>query len=103
MGRKRFKDQIDAEILKACRDNGMNKTAIVYRSGMNFKTIVPYLDLLIENELLEIINDHLILYKTTQKGLNALNCFKELEELIPEFGLASSEKISSEASIQGTC
>jgi predicted transcriptional regulator len=41
--KKRFKDQIIAEILKACEGNGINKTKVVYASGLNFLTVKPYL------------------------------------------------------------
>jgi predicted transcriptional regulator len=41
--KKRFKDQIIAEILKACEGEGTSKTKVVYASGLNFLTIKPYL------------------------------------------------------------
>ena len=82
MGTKRFKDQILAQILKACEGEGKSKTKVVYASGLNFKTIVPYLITLNKNGLIEIIPGEYPLYKTTQKGENALAHLRALEELI---------------------
>ena len=55
MGAKRFKDQILAQILKACEGEGKSKTKVVYASGLNFKTIGPYLITLNKNGLIEIL------------------------------------------------
>lgn len=81
MKRKRSKDQITAQILElCCDDNGANKTKIVYQVGLNFHTIKPYLDMLTKNELLERIPEDLLTYKTTQKGIKALESLKVIEE-----------------------
>lgn len=85
MSTKRFKDQILAQILKACEGDGKSKTKVVYASGLNFKTIVPYLITLNKNGLIEIIHREYPLYKITQKGEDALFHLMALEELIPEF------------------
>jgi predicted transcriptional regulator len=82
MGRKRFKDQIIAEILTICEGEGANKTKIVYDSGLNFETIKPYLATLDTNNLIEIIPGPLPLYRTTRKGRTALRHLKAIEELI---------------------
>ena len=68
MSTKRLKDQIIAEILITCRGEGKTKTNIVYASGLNFKTILPYLISLSKNGLIEIIPGEYPLYKITQKG-----------------------------------
>ena len=80
--KKRFKDQIIAEILKACVGEGTNKTRVVYASGLNFLTIEPYLATLDRNNLIEIIPGSRPLYRTTQKGNAALLHLKAIEELI---------------------
>lgn len=80
MWKKRFKDQIIAEILKTCEGEGANKTKVVYDSGLNFHTIKPYLATLDRNDLIEIIPGPL--YRTTQKGRTALRHLKAIEELI---------------------
>lgn len=82
MVRKRYTNQILYKILEVCNGDGASKTAVVYASEMNFKTIVPYLDLLIENGLLEVISKNAKYYRITSKGDRALNCLRILEELI---------------------
>jgi predicted transcriptional regulator len=49
---KRSKHVIISEILDICKD-GANKTRIVYQANLNFRTVDPYIDLLIKNNLLE--------------------------------------------------
>ncbi len=58
MGRRRFKDQILCMILQVCGKDmrGANKTQIVFSCNLNFHTVVPYLELLIRNELAERID-----------------------------------------------
>jgi len=85
MGAKRFKDQILAQILKTCDGEGKSKTKIVYASGLNFKTIMPYLITLKKNGLIEIIPGEYPLYKITQKGELALIHLRAIEELIPVY------------------
>lgn len=87
MSRKRHRDQILCQILRTCQDSGASKTKIVYQSNMNFRTIVPYIDLLIENELIEKVDGFPTEYYTTSKGLKTIKCLNELEELIPRSGI----------------
>lgn len=62
---KRNSEQIIFEILGSC-SGGANKTKIVYQVNMNFKSIVPYLDLLLERDLIYIAQESpLVLYDTT--------------------------------------
>lgn len=82
MGTKRFKDQILAQILKCCELEGKSKTQVVYASGLNFKTIMPYLITLNKNGLIEIIPGEYPLYIITQKGEEALIHLRALEDLI---------------------
>ena len=79
MGTKRLKDQIIADILTTCRGEGKTKTNIVYASGLNFKTIRPYLITLSRNGLIEIIPGTYPLYKITSKGEDALIHLNALE------------------------
>lgn len=90
MGRKRYKDQILLRILEVCAV-GATKTQVVYNSGLNFHTVVPYLELIIRNDLAVKVEGSITKYKATTKGMEALEHFRELEELIPELG-AFSEK-----------
>lgn len=85
MMKKRYKDLILASILETCSHKGASKTKIVYTANMNFNTIKPYLTLLINDRLLEATDGSTVLYKTTPKGLEALEHIKALETLIPGF------------------
>jgi predicted transcriptional regulator len=66
---KRSKQEIFSKILEICL-NGASKTKIVYQANLNFRTVNPYLDILIKNNLLEASNENHILYKTTKEGAN---------------------------------
>jgi predicted transcriptional regulator/SAM-dependent methyltransferase len=85
MGTKRLKDQIIADILTTCKGEGKTKTKIVYASGLNFKTILPYLISLSKNGLIEIIPGKYPVYKITSKGEDALIHLNALEELMPKY------------------
>ncbi len=81
---KRSRHKIISEILDICKV-GASKTRIVYQANLNFRTVNPYIDMLIKNDLVEINHGNTILYKTTEKGINLLDNFKqihcEIEEL----------------------
>lgn len=95
MGRKRYKDQILCRILEACAGGGgASKTQIVYNSGLNFHTVVPYLELVIRNDLVMRIDGEVPMYKMTPKGSEALGHLRELEVLISEMrDLAEEEGV----------
>ena len=78
---KRSKDQINAQILSLCHGDGAIKTKIVYQVGLNFRTILPYLTLLTEKSLLEVIQNDRPIYKTTEKGEKAMRCLTRIEEI----------------------
>jgi predicted transcriptional regulator len=84
MGRRRFKDLILCNILQVCGGGGANKTQIVYLCNLNFHTVVPYLDLLTRNGLVERVEGEILRYRTTLKGAQALQHFQEIEKLMPE-------------------
>jgi len=81
MREKRNRDQIKAQILSLCQEDAANKTRIVYQAGLNFKTVKGYLDLLLEKGLLEVIPGENIMYKTTEKGEQALEHHKAVEAI----------------------
>lgn len=58
---------------------------------MNFHTVMPYLDLLIKNNLAERVEGKYPRYRTTSKGFEALSHFKEIEKLIPEMMMQEIE------------
>ena len=66
---KRSRHEIISKILKICI-NGASKTRIVYQANLNFRTVNPYLQTLIKNNLLDASQGGHILYKTTKEGEN---------------------------------
>ncbi len=72
----RTKKEIVAEILKACLP-GASKTAVVYGSNLNFRTVNPYLDLLIKNGLISAMDGR---YKTTDKAKKLLVSINKIRE-----------------------
>ncbi|MBN1235564.1 MAG: winged helix-turn-helix domain-containing protein [Methanotrichaceae archaeon] len=73
---KRSRPEIISEILGICR-NGANKTRIVYQANLNFKTINPYLQLLVKNNLIESDQGK---YKTTEKGAVLLENINQVND-----------------------
>ena len=80
---KRSKHVIISEILDICKD-GANKTRIVYQANLNFRTVDPYIDLLIKNNLLEVKQEKILLYETTDKGKKMLDDFKQINSQLSE-------------------
>jgi predicted transcriptional regulator len=80
---KRSKHVIISEILDICKD-GANKTRIVYQANLNFRTVDPYIDLLIKNNLLEIKQKKNVSYETTDKGKKMLDDFKQIDSQLSE-------------------
>ena len=74
---RRSKHVIISEILDICK-TGANKTRIVYQANLNFRTVNPYIDLLIKNNLIEIKRGKDVLYETTYKGICLLDNFKQI-------------------------
>ena len=80
---KRSKHVIVSQILDICK-NGACKTKIVYQANLNFRTVNPYIDLLIKNNLVEVKQGETILYKTTDRGMHLLDDFKQINSQISE-------------------
>jgi predicted transcriptional regulator len=74
---KRSRHEIISQILDICK-NGASKTRIVYQANLNFRTVNPYIDLLIKNELIEKKEGRNISYETTQRGNNLSENFKQM-------------------------
>jgi len=81
MSQKRSKDQIIAQILSLCREDGAGKTRIVYQVNLNFHTVEPHLDLLQKKGLLDEVPGEQVIYKTTAKGEQALEHLREVEAI----------------------
>lgn len=75
MTMKRSKYVIISQILNICK-GGANKTKIVYQANLNFRTVIPYIDLLIEKGLLEVKQGKNVSYETTDKGISMLDNFE---------------------------
>lgn len=78
MNRRRSSDVIISQILEVCAE-GASKTRIVYQSNLNFSTVTPYLNLLIERGLLEAVSGPRIIYKTTKSGIDLMKSFKHYQ------------------------
>jgi predicted transcriptional regulator len=83
MKMKRSRHLIISKILDICK-NGSNKTRIVYQANLNFKTVDPYINLLIKNNLLAIKQGKTVLYETTECGKILLDDFKKIDSLLSE-------------------
>jgi predicted transcriptional regulator len=83
---RRSKDKIIADIFEVCLMPGLAKTNVVYQANLNFKTALPYLDLLTRGGLLETVpgESTIYFYKTTAKGRKALKALRAIEKIIPE-------------------
>ncbi|VVB63833.1 Winged helix-turn-helix [uncultured archaeon] len=85
---------IISQILDICA-NGASKTRIVYQANLNFRTINPYLELLIRNGLIDVKEEQTLIYKTTPRGLTLLDNFKHINsELSSAEGLIDSSSYS---------
>ena len=80
---KRSRHRIVSQILDICI-SGASKTRIVYQANLNFRTVNPYMEMLIKNELLSVEDGKRISYKTTQKGIGLLNNFREINSQLIE-------------------
>ena len=81
MQQKRSRDQIITQILDLCQGNGVSKTKIVYQGNLNFRSVNPYLDLLLQKGHLDAIQKGRTIYKTTQAGKQALEILLKAEEI----------------------
>ena len=78
---KRGKHEIVSQILNICKD-GASKTRIVYQANLNFRTVNPYLDLLVKNDLISSKQNTTIVYETTDKGLDLLDSYERVQNQI---------------------
>ena len=78
---RRDKMQIMVSILNTCI-KGANKTRIVYQANLNFRTVNPYLELLEDSGLIQVMEDRTKLHKTTHRGLEVINNFVAINEMI---------------------
>ena len=76
---KRSRDIIISKILDICT-NGAHKTKIVYQANLNFRTVNPYLELLIKNGMINAQEErNLVVYETTIRGLALFDNYKQIQ------------------------
>lgn len=80
--KRRDRLYILAEILDIAKE-GCLKTQIMYRANLSFTQLNEYLDLLLNMKLVESSeNSERTVYKTTPKGIQYLENYKEIIELL---------------------
>lgn len=80
--KRRDRLYILAEILDIAKEGSL-KTQIMYRANLSFTQLNEYLDLLTTMKLIEITeNKDKTIYKTTPKGFQYLQNYKEIIELL---------------------
>lgn len=80
---KRSQHMIISEILEICTKCAC-KTKIVYQANLNFRTVNPYINLLIKNNLIEVKQGKNIEYEITEKGKNLRDEFKQINSQLSE-------------------
>jgi len=75
--RNRF--EISQAILEVARE-GAGKTRIMYRANLSFKLLEDYLAVLVRSGLLKVKEGERRVYMTSEKGLQFLREFEDLEQ-----------------------
>lgn len=86
----RSRTEIVAMILETAR-SGVTKTKIMYKAYMSYTQIKEYLSFLQENGLIKY--EEGALYRVTEKGLQFLEAYDEISELITLKTDAYSKKV----------
>ena len=82
---RRSKEEIIGIILELCKEP-VNLTKVVYWCNLNFNTVKQHLGLLINAGLLEVSGTDRPLYKTTEKGIEALEHLNAFRPLLMPIG-----------------
>jgi predicted transcriptional regulator len=83
MIKRRSNKAIITQVLEVCRA-GSNRAQVISRADLNSQSADLYLDLLVKNELIEMINAQGTIYRTAPKGLEVLDRLNALAKLIPD-------------------
>jgi predicted transcriptional regulator len=78
MNRKRSGGMIMERILDVCT-HGASKTRIIYQSNLNSTTVKPYLDMLVDSDLIEVDEvdqPERPVFKTTKAGFEFMKSLK---------------------------
>jgi predicted transcriptional regulator len=78
--KNRGRTELLAAMLEVAK-GGTTKTKIMYSAFLSYSQLNDYLDILIENSLIEYLEGTQT-YKTTEKGLNYLKMNNEIGELL---------------------
>ena len=80
--KKKPRDLVDiyADILRAA-SRGISKTRLVSKANLNFPRLEKYLNILVEEGLLEVKDGPSPTYSTSEKGLKFLERYEELKSL----------------------
>jgi len=82
VSRRRTRFDIMVDILSVSAE-GANKTKIVYGANLNFKLANEYIGFLIDSDLLsQEKNKNGKIFTTTDKGMDLLNKFRELNDAV---------------------
>ncbi len=82
--KRRDKLQIMAEVLEIAAEGAL-KTQIMYRANLSFTQLNSYLEFMQEIEVLQKIKDNSKdIYKSTKKGIDFLERYREIAELIKD-------------------
>lgn len=93
--KKRDKLRIIVEILEIAKDKAL-KTQIMYRANLSFTQLNDYLNFMLKTKLLErFVKDGKEFYRSTRKGLDFLQHYRELTELLWSENEGEDIKISS--------
>ena len=84
--KRRDKLYIIAEVLEIARE-GTLKTQIMYRANLSFTQLNDYLKFMLKIRLLDkIVENGKEIYKATEKGLDFLQRYREITELLKTEG-----------------
>jgi len=65
---------------------GASKTRVVYQANLNFRTVNPYLELLMKNDLIVASNQGpRVVYETTEKGTDLMKTIEQVHSTLIEY------------------
>jgi predicted transcriptional regulator len=80
--KRRDRLYIIAEILEIAKDGAL-KTQIMYKANLSFTQLTDHLKFMLKTELLaKVTRNDKEVYKATEKGLNFLQRYREISELL---------------------
>jgi predicted transcriptional regulator len=80
---KRSRIRLCLDVLKTISRGVMKPTNIMYRSNLSWVTLMEILEFLTETGFIEVETEgRRRVYRITEKGLNALNYYRRIEETL---------------------